>query len=247
MDGARTPANRPSLMPLTPWVRPPDPPHPPFAETHAATLHRDTMAGVSELIERWRAACRPATAAPADVDAAGRDLLRRWSEPHRHYHNVAHLTAVLYVIDAHDGSDQARLAAWFHDAVYDPRSPGDANEQASAALAADTLSSLGVAAPDVVRLVLLTAGHAPGPDDPDGILLCDADLTVLARPAPEYDVYAAAIRREYAHVPEDAFRAGRAAVLRHLLRLPALYRLPALTALEPAARANVTRELNALT
>jgi predicted metal-dependent HD superfamily phosphohydrolase len=32
------------------------------------------------------------------------------------------------------------------------------------------------------------------------------------------------VRREYGHVPDDAFRIGRAEVLRHLLGLPVLYR-----------------------
>jgi len=78
-------------------------------------------------------------------------------------------------------------------------------------------------------------------------LLCDADLAVLARSTDGYDRYAAAIREEYAHVPEEAFRAGRAAVLRHLLDLPAVYRLPRLRdRWEEPARANLRRELDAL-
>jgi predicted metal-dependent HD superfamily phosphohydrolase len=142
------------------------------------------------------------------------------------------------------------LAAWFHDAVYDPRAVGDANERDSAALAESVLAGLGVPAPtaaEVRRLILLTAGHTVAPGDPDGALLCDADLAVLAAPPADYDRYAAAIRREYAHVPEPAFRAGRAAVLAGLLTLPALFRLPPLAARwEEPARDNVRRELAAL-
>ncbi|SCE75115.1 hypothetical protein GA0074695_0817 [Micromonospora viridifaciens] len=84
-------------------------------------------------------------------------------------------------------------------------------------------------------------------DDPDGALLCDADLAVLAAPPDAYDHYAAAIRDEYAHVADADFRAGRAAVLASLLALPALYRLPALhRRWEAVARANLSRELAAL-
>jgi predicted metal-dependent HD superfamily phosphohydrolase len=101
---------------------------------------------------------------------------------------------------------------------------------------------------EVSRLVLLTAGHAAGAGDRDGGLLCDADLAVLAGEPGAYDEYAAAVRREYAHVADPEFRAGRAAVLRRLLALPALYRLPELRAAwEPTARANLARELAALT
>jgi predicted metal-dependent HD superfamily phosphohydrolase len=100
---------------------------------------------------------------------------------------------------------------------------------------------------DVNRLVLLTAGHVTERRDRDGALLCDADLAVLAGSPADYDAYAAAVRREYAHVPDADFRAGRADVLRRLLALPALYRVPKLRAAwEPAARANLERELAGL-
>ncbi|RKR88851.1 putative metal-dependent HD superfamily phosphohydrolase [Micromonospora pisi] len=216
------------------------------------------------LVRRWCGAARGAgaTGPEAALAAVGEELLRRWREPHRHYHTVNHLGAVLDVIDAEterptgtdllayagrSGADLVRLAAWCHDAIYDPRSPGDANERASAALAAELLTGLGLpadAVAEVVRLVLLTAGHRVEATDRNGALLCDADLAILAAPAARYDAYAAAIRREYAHVPDELFRAGRAAVLRNLLDLPTRYRLPDLAARwEGPARANLTREL----
>ena len=207
----------------------------------------------AELVHRWRAACRGAgaTAPDADLDAAGSYLLGRWSAPDRHYHTVTHLIAVLRVVDAHAdlaaSADRVRLSAWLHDAVYDPRALGDDNERDSAEFAEGLLGTLGVpadAAADVARLVGLTAGHATGPGDPDGELLCDADLAILAAPPQQYAEYTAAIRREYAHVPEDDFRAGRATVLRALLELPALYRLAPLAARwEAPARANLEAEL----
>lgn len=215
---------------------------------------RQTRA-VVDLLDRWRIAARGAGAGSGLTStSAGERLLSRWREPHRHYHTVAHLTAVLDVVDEHADlagrPDVVRLAAWFHDAVYDPRAAGDANERDSAALAESMLTGLGVPAPtaaEVRRLVLLTAGHTVAPGDPDGALLCDADLAVLAAPPADYDRYAAAIRREYAHVPEPAFRAGRAAVLTGLLALPALFRLPPLAARwEEPARDNMRRELAAL-
>jgi predicted metal-dependent HD superfamily phosphohydrolase len=211
---------------------------------------------VATLAQRWRDAARAAgaTATDADLDAAADELLRRWSEPQRHYHDGTHLTAVLDVIDGFAGlaphPERVRLAAWTHDAVYDPRAAGDANEQGSAELAERLLGTLGVpaaTAAEVARLVRLTAGHATTADDPDGALLCDADLAVLAADERRYGEYAAAIRREYAHVPEDAFRAGRTRVLRGLLELPSIYRLaPLREAWEAAARANVEAELRTL-
>jgi predicted metal-dependent HD superfamily phosphohydrolase len=210
---------------------------------------------VTELIDRWRTAARDAGApdGPALI-RAGEELLTRWREPQRRYHTVRHLTAVLDVVDAYaelaDRPELVRLAAWCHDAVYDPRAGGDANERASAALAGDCLADAGLpaaAVAEVRRLVLLTAGHVVAADDPDGALLCDADLAVLASPPPVYDRYVAAVRREYAHIPDPDFRAGRARVLESLLALPALYRLPTPhTRWEPRARTNLTRELKTL-
>jgi predicted metal-dependent HD superfamily phosphohydrolase len=202
----------------------------------------------------------PASPAPASPVPAGPwpaepwrdDLVARWSEPHRHYHTLDHLAHVLSIVDKHatlaDDSEAVRLAAWFHDAVYDPRAAD--NEERSAALAAPALAAAGVPVgrvAEVVRLVRLTAGHAVADGDRNGALLADADLAILAAAPDAYDRYAAAIRREYGHVPDDAFRTGRAAVLRHLLDLPALYRIvPQRAEWTDRAVANVRRELAVL-
>ena len=95
--------------------------------------------------------------------------------------------------------------------------------------------------------MLLTATHDPEPGDANGAVLCDADLAVLARDPAGYADYAAAIRREYAHVPDELFRRGRAAILRGLLEQPALFRTPsAVNRWEAEARANVAAELRDL-
>jgi predicted metal-dependent HD superfamily phosphohydrolase len=211
---------------------------------------------VDELTRRWRDAARAAGATVGDLEleAAGEYLQMRWSEPRRQYHTVAHLVAVLDVIDTYAGlvphPDRVRLAAWMHDAIYNPEAQGDANERDSAEFAQGLLTELGVPAAvgaDVARLVGLTAGHATDAGDPDGELLCDADLAILAAEPDAYAAYTAAIRREYAQYPDDAFRAGRAQVLKALLQLPTIYRLePTRTAWEERARANLEAELTAL-
>jgi predicted metal-dependent HD superfamily phosphohydrolase len=178
---------------------------------------------------------------------AGADLLRRWSEPHRRYHTVEHLAAMLDVVDRNaalaDDALAVRLAAWFHDAVYDPRA-GD-NEERSAALARAAVPAH--LADEVVRLVLVTKGHATGTDDRNGSLLCDADLAILAASPDRYARYAAAVREEYSFVPEDVFRAGRAAVLRSLAELPVLFRVvPERDEWTAAARANLAMEIKTL-
>jgi predicted metal-dependent HD superfamily phosphohydrolase len=173
-----------------------------------------------------------------------------WSQPHRRYHDLAHLAAVLGLVDELAGAaadpDAVRLAAWYHDVVYDPER-GD-NERVSAERARAGLRGLvgDERLDEVVRLVRLTAGHDPEPADTNGAVLCDADLAVLAAPPESYAAYASAIRLEYGHLSDDEFTGGRIAVLEHLLALPALYRTEAAQPWTTSARANVTAELTLL-
>ncbi|MGJ7414917.1 hypothetical protein AB9128_03515 [Streptomyces cinereoruber] len=209
------------------------------------------------LLQRWNATLLAARAGREGPDPApyGRNLLARWAEPQRRYHTVAHLRAVLDRVD--ELTDQGgeggelelvRLAAWFHDAVYRP--DRSENEERSAFLAEKALTEAGLTpheVTEVARLVRLTVTHDPDDGDLNGETLCDADLAILASDPDTYARYAAAVREEYGFVPEDTFREGRAAVLRHLLDLPRLFRTPYGAAVwEEKARENVERELKEL-
>ncbi|MET9625776.1 hypothetical protein ABZZ37_34105 [Streptomyces sp. NPDC006464] len=211
-----------------------------------------------ELLQRWTSTLRAARAGREGPDPLpyGRNLLSRWAEPQRRYHTVDHLRAVLDRIDeladlGGEGGELelVRLAAWFHDAVYRP--DRSENEERSAVLAEKALTEAGLTVhevAEVARLVRLTVSHDPADGDINGEALCDADLAILASAPDTYARYTAAVREEYAFVPEDAFREGRAAVLRHLLSLPRLFRTPyGAAAWESAARGNMERELKALT
>jgi predicted metal-dependent HD superfamily phosphohydrolase len=178
-------------------------------------------------------------------------LVAAWSEPHRRYHDLAHLAAVLGLIgrlaEAATDPDAVRLAAWYHDVAYDPARTD--NERVSAERARVGLQGLVPAerVDEVARLVLLTAGHDAEPGDGNGAVLCDADLAVLASPPEAYAAYASAVRAEYGHLSDEDFTAGRIAVLERLLELPQLFRLPAVAAeWTPRARANMTAELSLL-
>jgi predicted metal-dependent HD superfamily phosphohydrolase len=189
-------------------------------------------------------------ASPAAAKAVADELIARYREPHRRYHTLEHIGEVLGVLARLGAGEAVELAAWFHDAVYDPRAAAGASEQKSAALARDRLAALG--APDelvreVARLVELTAGHEPNADDADGRALADADLAILGAPADRYERYRADVRAEYDHVPDDAWRTGRADVLRRFLERPRLFHDDALhRELDPQARANLSDELRSL-
>jgi predicted metal-dependent HD superfamily phosphohydrolase len=137
-----------------------------------------------------------------------------------------------------------RLAAWFHDGVYDgqPWAEDRSARWAERALPGAGLDPAAVA--EVARLVRLTETHRPAGRDVAGGVLSDADLAILAAPDGRYAEYVTAVRREYAHIPDRAFREGRAAILRDLLAKPHLFHTAyAREHWEDTARANVLREL----
>lgn len=180
-------------------------------------------------------------------------LQARYAEPQRAYHTLAHIEACLALL-----AEQAELAEperklltyaiWWHDAVYEPLRQD--NEEQSAELARTDLAALGepqAVIEEVARLILLTKGHSVLPGDRLGALLVSIDLAILGAPPADYDAYARAIRQEYSWVPEAAYRAGRAKVLRHFLDADAIFPDPALRQRHEAqARENLTRELAAL-
>lgn len=185
--------------------------------------------------------------------AIGAQLLRRWSEPHRSYHNDQHLEDVLLALD-HLGVLGERiqpttlLAAWFHDAVY--RGETGEDERASAALAVQleplvrdrSLVSV------VQEFIIATIPNRAVVDAPLPLAhLLDADLAIFGASERRYDRYSLAVRDEYAHVPEAAFRAGREEILRGYVERPEIYRLPASRQLwESIARKNLAREIQQL-
>ena len=198
-----------------------------------------------DLQDRWNATL-------PNQDAMGADLIRRYSEPHRRYHTTEHLRQVLVMIDELAGDQDlflVRLAAWFHDAVY-AIPPGQVtNEEASARLAIRELSRAGLEQEDltqVARLVRLTETHLPGSRDPEGELLCDADLAILAAEPAAYARYVEAVRAEYAAVSEPEFLAGRLAVLTDLAGRE-IFRTGKGHRLTDAARANLEAEMRLLT
>ncbi|GAA3552771.1 hypothetical protein [Kribbella ginsengisoli] len=180
----------------------------------------------------------------------GDDLLARYAEQHRHYHDQRHLTEMLETIDelaavAKD-VEAVRLAAWFHDAIYDPQADPGENEEVSAQLAELELSAYGVEAAKVAeigRLIRLTAKHDCEPGDANGAVLCDADLRVLSMSAERYDEYAVGIRAEYAHVADRDFARGRTKFLQGLSETSLYATDHGREHWEHAARENLKREL----
>ena len=178
------------------------------------------------------------------------DLLARWSETHRKHHTVTHLHEMLDAIGllAESGVEFDReaveLAAWFHDAIYEIGR--DDNEDRSAELARQLLASSPIR-DEVARLVLVTKAHEVADDDVNGAVLSDADLSVVGSEALRYRAYAAAVREEYADVPDEVFKPARARVLTALLDGPLFHTAAGRERWEQLARRNIAEEIATLT
>lgn len=179
-------------------------------------------------------------------------LQEQYEEDGRHYHNLDHIGQVLESVGrlAPYAEDLAavKLAAWFHDAIYQP---GAADNEARSARFLQQTAQLhpvrAVVVEEAARLILLTDGHQAAPGDGNGQVLLDADLAILGADAAAYDRYAQAIRREFGHVPEAAYRRGRASILRRLLERDPLFNTPPMRKeREARARRNLRGELAAL-
>lgn len=213
----------------------------------------DGDADVGLLRSRWMALVMPLAGDAAASSDVCNMLIRHYAEPHRAYHNLSHVTALLALADdvrTHIlQPDAVALAVWFHDVIYDTRAAD--NEVRSAAFARDAMRAMQVddaLIASVEQCILATQRHeVPSPSHPDLPLFLDLDLAILGAPEDIYRHYTDAIRIEYGWVPDDAYRAGRAAVLQRFQARPHLYftRLMA-DRYEERARHNIALELQDL-
>jgi predicted metal-dependent HD superfamily phosphohydrolase len=203
---------------------------------------------VLRLTERWHALASPYHCRATRTGILD-PIIRRYCEPHRHYHTLEHIEEMLAIIDEHRERlleyEVLCFATWFHDVVYDPCAQD--NEERSAVLARRTMPKLMVHGWMTLRTVALihaTKTHEPPDRSFDAALFIDADLAVLGAEPERFRRYARDIRREYAHVPDDAYRAGRRGVLERFLARESVYRTDVMRErLEARARRNIHSEL----
>lgn len=166
-------------------------------------------------------------ALPASLAA---ELAAAYTEPHRAYHNTTHIAELLRWFDqvhARIGWQQPAevyTAILFHDAVYVPAAKD--NEARSAAWARSAIAehALPTSADRVAELIELTAAHGRlERATADTALFLDADMAIVGSEIEAYREYGEQIRREYAAIPADAYRAGRRAFVEALALKPRIY------------------------
>jgi predicted metal-dependent HD superfamily phosphohydrolase len=184
------------------------------------------------------------------ITAARRELSTFYVAENRHYHNLQHLEALFgwfdQYVDQLEDSETISWAIWYHDIIYNARRRD--NEEQSALLAEQRLLNFGVPTKQtklVVKYIRATAQHLEVEATGDLAYFLDFDLAILGSDRADYETYAAAVRKEYAHVPGFLYRRGRKKVLRYFLASERLYRTEELYNLrEDRARKNLAWELH---
>ncbi|MBU1127262.1 MAG: hypothetical protein ABIH88_00100 [Patescibacteria group bacterium] len=156
-----------------------------------------------------------------------KDLLLRYKESHRRYHNLSHLKECFVEFEkvAHllKNPDSVEMAIWYHDAIYNPKKQD--NEEKSAMLFLKNAKELclsDIFKKDISQLILETKHQKP-PKENDAKFLIDIDLSILGKNKKRFEKYEEQIREEYCFVPKKEFNQKRKAFLESLLKRQNIY------------------------
>lgn len=186
-------------------------------------------------------------------------LVARHGEPWRSYHVWKHPLAMMTRMEeAETGGvvvvdpDACIAFAGWHDSIYDPEASHGRNEELSARLCEAEAGQVfrRKSVQRACAATRATVAHRPVPlvECPDIELCLDVDLSILGADEATFDEYdVRLIRAEYAHVPEGAYRTGRAAVLSTFLERERLFLTDwGRDRWETAARENLDRAIRRL-
>jgi len=174
------------------------------------------------------------------------EILQNYQENHRYYHNLEHISELLYWNQKFENqlnnSEIVQFSIWFHDVIY--KSHRKDNEAQSAEFAKLQLQKMQISEKTikiVYEYILATKSHQTQ-DDTDLQYFLDFDLAILGASPLRYEQYQKAVQKEYSFVPEFLYRKARKKVLRNFLDRPQIFFQ--LTDLEKIARKNIQNELN---
>lgn len=181
------------------------------------------------------------------------ELLKKYGNRRRHYHNLSHLEHMYQELAPVKSNiedwNTVLFALFYHDAVYNPLRRD--NEAESAKLALLQLCDL---LPFSERfkcsfLILATAGHEQIDEfnDSDTDFFLDADLAIFGQAWDTYAAYAKNIRKEYAVYPDFLYNRGRKDALWHFLQREQIFKTQQFfEKYEKQARLNLGTELKQL-
>jgi predicted metal-dependent HD superfamily phosphohydrolase len=183
------------------------------------------------------------------------EIVYRYSEPHRHYHNLNHIAFLFSQCDKYinriSNPAVTGFAIIYHDIVYDTYRQD--NEEQSATLAETHLKQLQVNASiinNIKTFITATKNHQV-PEDyalkEDLGLFLDFDIAILAAEPDTYKAYSEKIRQEYLKYPDKIYKEGRKQALQKVLAADKIFLTPDyIDTLETSARKNIRNEVGQL-
>jgi predicted metal-dependent HD superfamily phosphohydrolase len=181
-------------------------------------------------------------------------IVDRYSEPHRSYHTLTHLSSMFDDLDGLNLNQRLSsthcvyFATWFHDIIYMPGS--STNEKDSATFAESALKSLSVPL-EIIELITTmincTAQHENPSQSEFTQLFLDADMAILGVSNESYLLYTESIKFEFKLVPSSLYRDGRKKFLENTLNMNRIFHTDYFyTRYEQQARVNLKQELSLL-
>src|SRR5258708_27992883 len=171
---------------------------------------------------------------PKTVQKLFQQVVKAYSAPGRHYHDMNHLYGVVSMWNDHKhllkDADAIFFAAIYHDIIYNPKRAD--NEEKSKDFFIDKLISCATLGSEMLvkaaRAILATKHNEESKqywyDDKDIQYLLDFDLEILGtRHESTYEWYRKGVRKEYSTYPLKVYKAGRKAVLESFLKRKQIY------------------------
>ena len=211
--------------------------------------HNSRVSTTAYLISRWDTTLKRAEAQGASPSLI-EEILGAYSGKGRYYHVRNHLRHMFEVYDRffQEPNIALELAFWYHDFVYDPTACD--NEVQSANIGQMRVERmLQVPSPvgAKIRNLILFSQYTRQPETREEMILHDIDLAIFGEGLDLFVRYEGDIRLEYQFVEIEAYRKGRASILKRFLRDP-FYFTPEIrfSSYETLAQINIRKSIEAL-
>ena len=179
-------------------------------------------------------------------------IVDAYEEKHRFYHNTEHIVECLKELRDAAGSisgmrDEIEMALWLHDVIYDPTKSHNEERSAESARQICREAKLSEELGKRIESLILATRHNATPTDAAAQLVVDIDLSILGKPEDRFWRYERDVRKEYAFVPEEIFRAKRGEILEGFLKRDRIYNhTPFAERYETQARRNLNDSIQQL-
>ena len=204
---------------------------------------------IDSLKARWQKLLLESHVGEQKGDQLFQEIVSAYSESHRFYHTLNHLSQLFEELDLCESVTNEMLwAVWYHDIVYKPGAKS--NEKKSAKKAEESMRKLGApqsSIDKVVTLIMATETHQSQYDDIDTQLFLDADMAILGSDEEVYLEYCVAVKQEHSSIPRFLFNRGRRKFLSTVLKHKSIFLSPYfIDKYEQLARTNIQNELSKL-